>query len=122
MANFILGVSGRNQLLNYPNVGAGFEAFVFEEIIKGIQAIDVVNWKYHYFRTRNGAEVDMVLEGRFGTLPVEIRFGGTVKQRRIQSLKRFVYNNNLPLGLVINNGDNIELVADRIVQLPATYI
>ena len=53
----------REQLLNYPNVGAAFEAYIFEEIIKGIQATETVNWTYYYFRTRNGAELDMILEG-----------------------------------------------------------
>jgi hypothetical protein len=64
----------------------------------------------------------MILEGPFGTLPIEIKFGSTIKQRQIQSLKGFVYKNNLPLGIVINNGDDVRLIADRIIQLPATCI
>jgi predicted AAA+ superfamily ATPase len=122
LANFIQGITKREQLLNYPNVGAGFEAFISEEIIKGIQTTEIVNWKHYYFRTRNGAEIDMILEGPFGTLPIEIKFGSTIKQRQIQSLKGFVYKNNLPLGIVINNGDDVRLIADRIIQLPATCI
>ena len=122
LSNFIQGITERKQLLNYPNVGAAFEAFVSEEIIKGLQATDIVNWNYYYFRTRNGAEIDLILEGQFGTLPIEIKFGSMVKKRQIQTLKNFVYQNNLPLGIVINNGDDIQLVADRILQLPATCI
>ncbi len=52
LANFIQGINSRDQLLNYPNVGAGFEAFISEEIIKGIQVTDTVNWNYYYFRTK----------------------------------------------------------------------
>ncbi len=37
-------------------------------------------------------------------------------------LKNFVYKNNLPLGIVINNSDDVQLVADRIMQLPGTCI
>ncbi len=122
LANFIQSINSRKQLINYPNVGAGFEAFIYEEIIKGIQAVDIVNWNYYYFRTRNGAEIDMILEGPFGTLPVEIKFGSVIKQQQIQTLKKFVYQNDLPFGIVINNSDKVELVADRIIQLPANYI
>ncbi len=122
LTNFIQGITQREQLLNYPNVGAAFEAFISEEIIKGIQATKVVNWNHYYFRTRNGAEIDMILEGPFGTLPIEIKFGSMIKQRQIQTLKKFVYKNNLPLGIVINNSDVVQLVAERILQLPATYI
>jgi len=122
LSNFIQGITKRKQLLNYPNVGAAFEAFISEEIIKGIQATEIVNWNYYYFRTRNGAEIDMIIEGPFGTLPIEIKFGSMIQKRQIQTLKNFVYKNNLPLGIVINNSDNIQLVADRILQLPATCI
>ncbi len=122
LTNYIQGITRRDQLLNYPNVGAAFEAYISEEIIKGIQATETVNWNYYYFRTRNGAEIDLILEGPFGTLPIEIKLGSVVKQRQIQTLKNFVYNNNLPLGIVINNSDDVQLVAERIVQLPATFI
>ena len=122
LSNFIQGITNRKQLLNYPNVGAAFEAFISEEIIKGIQATEMVNWNYYYFRTRNGAEIDMIIEGPFGTLPIEIKFGSMIQQRHILTLKNFVHKNNLPLGIVINNSDNIQLVTDRILQLPATCI
>jgi predicted AAA+ superfamily ATPase len=122
LAHYIQGITQRKQLPNYPNVGASFEAFISEEIIKGIQATEVVNWNYYYFRTKNGAEIDLILEGQFGTLPIEIKFGSMIKQRQIQTLKNFVYRNNLPLGIVINNSDDVQLVADRILQLPATCI
>lgn len=122
LAHFIQGISSRNQLINYPNVGAGFEAFISEEIMKGAQATHVVNWDYYYFRTRNGAEIDLILDGPFGTLPVEITFGSVIKERQIQTIKNFVYKNDLPLGIVINNSDTVESVADRIIQLPATCV
>jgi len=122
LAHYIQGITQRKQLPNYPHVGTAFEAFISEEIIKGIQATEIVNWNYYYFRTRNGAEIDLILEGLFGTLPIEIKFGSIIKQRQIQTLKNFVYQNNLPLGIVINNSDDVQLVADRIIQLPATYI
>ncbi len=122
LSNYIQSITKREQLLNYPNVGAAFEAFISEEIIKGIQATEIVNWNYYYFRTRNGTEIDMIVEGPFGTLPIEIKFGSMIKQRQIQTLKNFVYKNNLSLGIVINNSDDVQLVADRILQLPATCI
>lgn len=122
LAHFLQGVRQRDQLLAYPQVGATFEAFVFEEIIKGIQSTTVGNWHCNYFRTKNGAEIDMIVEGPFGTLPIEIKFGSTVKLRQLQSLKTFVFKNDLPLGIVINNGDEIHLLTDRIIQVPATFI
>jgi len=122
LTNFLQGVSTRDQLLTYPHVGAAFEAFVFEEIVKGIQATEVVNWNYYYFRTKNGAEIDVILNGPFGTLPIEIKFGTTIQPRQLTAMKNFVHANNLPLGLIVNNSDEVQLIADRIVQLPATCL
>jgi predicted AAA+ superfamily ATPase len=122
LANFIQGIKNRDHLLNHPNVGALFEAFITEEIIKGIQATNVTNWAYYYFRTRNGAEIDLILEGPFGVLPIEIKSGSTINKRQLQTIKNFVLLHDLPLGIVVNNGDHIELIADKIIQLPAIYL
>ncbi len=122
LAHFIQGITQRDQLINYPNVGISFEAYITEEIIKGIQATNTVNWGYHYFRTRNGAEIDLILDGPFGVLPIEIKFGKSIKPKHIQTIKDFVFKNDLPLGIVINNSDRVELIADRILQLPASCI
>jgi len=122
LSNFIQGIFTRERLLNYPNVGAGFEAFVIEEIIKGIEATHTTNWNYYYLRTRNGAEIDLILQGPFGILPIEIKFGSQVKAGQIQTLKKFIRTNDLPLGIVINNSDHVRLIADRIIQLPVTCI
>ena len=122
LSHFIQNVNSREQLLNQPNVGAAFEAFITEEIIKGIETLAVTNWHYNYFRTKNGAEIDLVLKGPFGLLPIEIKFGTTIKQRQLQSLKNFVMKENLPLGIVINNSEKVELISERIIQLPAACI
>lgn len=122
LAHFLQGITRRRQLLTYPQVGATFEAFVFEEIIKGIQSTTLSNWHYYYFRTKNGAEIDMILEGPFGILPIEIKFGSTIKLNQLKSMKAFIYKNDLPLGIIINNSDEVRLLADRIVQLPVTCI
>lgn len=77
---------------------------------------------WDYYRTRNGAEVDLVLSGDFGLLPIEIKYGVKTDTRKLATLKRFIKERDLPLGLVVNNAAKPEHIADRIVQLPATYL
>jgi len=64
----------------------------------------------------------LILQGPFGILPIEIKFGTRVKMQQIQTLKKFVKDNELPLGILINNGEQVQMIADKIIQLPATYI
>ena len=122
LSHFLQRVTNREQLMNYSNVGSSFEAFIIEEIIRGIEATHCTNWNYSYYRTRNGAEIDLILQGPFGILPIEIKFGTRVKMQQIQTLKKFVKDNELPLGILINNGEQVQMIADKIIQLPAVYI
>jgi NADH/NAD ratio-sensing transcriptional regulator Rex len=64
----------------------------------------------------------MIIEGPFGTLPIEIKMGSTIKKRHLPPLKNFMDKNNIPLGLLISNADNVQVVADTIVQVPATPV
>ncbi len=121
-SHFIQGIRNRNQLINHPTVGSSFEAFVSEELIKGVQTLDTARVGYYYFRTRNGAEIDLILEGDFGVLPIEIKFGSITKRRQIQALIAFVEKNDLPLGIVINNSERVEMITEKVIQIPSTYI
>ena len=80
--DYLTGINSREILLRSAQVGHNFESFIIEEIIKGIQASKVTRWDYYYYRTKNGAEIDLILEGSFGLLPIEIKFGQktTLKQ------------------------------------------
>ena len=120
--NYLSGIDSREKLLRSPQVGQNFEAFVIEEIIKGLQATSVTRWDYFYFRTRNGAEVDLILKGSFGTLPIEIKLGRQTTLRQLTSLQQFVKRHDLPFGILINNSSEVRLLSEKIIQLPAGCI
>ena len=103
-------------------VGHSFESFVIEEIIKGLQATDLTNWQYHYYRTRGGAEIDCILEGPFGLLPIEIKYGSTVLPRQLRSLEDFIKEHHLPFGLLINQSQAGKWLTRHIYQLPAGWL
>lgn len=119
LTHYLAGIETREALLRSPQLGHNFESFIIEEIIKGIQATQVTRWDYYYYRTRNGAEVDLVLEGSFGVLPIEIKFGQQTTAKQLTALQRFLKDNNLPLGIVINNSTDVKMLAEKIVQIPA---
>jgi len=120
--HYLTGIDSREKLLRTPQLGQNFEAFIIEEIIKGLQATRATRWDYFYFRTKNGAEVDLILEGSFGTLPIEIKFGYQTTARQLTSLQQFVKRHNLPFGIIVNNSNEIRMLGEQIVQLPAGCI
>lgn len=119
LTHYLAGIETREALLRSPQVGQNFEAFVTEEIIKGIQATRVTRWDYYYFRTKNGAEVDLVLDGSFGTLPIEIKLGQQTTVKQLTALRQFVEQHELPFGIVVNNNPTVQMLADKIIQIPA---
>ena len=122
LLHYLLNITSREQMLQSPVIGQNFESFVIEEILKGLEATMVPKWDYYYFRTRNGAEIDLVLEGSFGLLPIEIKFGTSTRLKQLTSLNQFIEDNHLPLGVVINNSDEVKLINERIIKIPVNCI
>ena len=120
--HYLTGIDSREKLLRSPQVGHNFESFIIEEIIKGIHATNVTRWDYFYFRTKNGAEIDLVLEGSFGLLPIEIKLGQQVTLRQLTALQQFIERNHLPFGLIINNSNEVRMLNEKIIQIPAGCI
>lgn len=120
--HFLIKLYDEESLYSDPLVGHSFEGFVIEEIIKGLQAKGITNFDTFFYRTRGGAEVDLILEGSFGVLPIEIKYGSHTPIRNLKSLNNFIKNNNLSLGLVINQANNIARLTPEIIQLPINYL
>jgi len=118
LLHFLQKIRNNDQLMVYPRVGLNFEVFIIEEIIKGLEATMLIGWEYFYYRTRNGAEVDMIIQGDFGVLPIEIKFGLHTDRNQLASLRKFIAENNLPLAIVINNSEEVAMLADGIIQIP----
>jgi uncharacterized protein len=118
----LLGIYDLEELLSDPVAGRSFEGFVIEEIIKGIQASGIYGAEFSYYRTRAGAEIDLIIKGRFGTLPIEIKLGSTVYRKQLTALSSFIEKNQLAFGLLINQSSKIEWLTPNILQLPVCYL
>ena len=107
-------------LKSYPRFGLIWEVFVIEQIIKSLGAL-LIKANPYYYRTADHSEVDLVLEGKFGLLPIEIKTGFYQGKKQIQGLINFINDYNCPYGILINNADKIDRISEKIYQIPATY-
>lgn len=122
LLHHLLKISSLDLLYTHPIVGRSFEGFVIEELLKGLQATLTTNWDYHYYRTRNGAEIDLIIEGSFGILPIEIKYGAQINLRQLKALTEFISEHHLAFGLLINQGDRAEWISPHIFQLPIGWL
>jgi predicted AAA+ superfamily ATPase len=120
--HFLTSITSLSELETSRFRGASFEAFVIEELIRGLGCVDIYRITPHFFRTRAGAEVDLILEGSFGVLPIEIKCASATTRRDVPHLEAFIKRERLPVGLVINMSERVEQITEHIVAIPVTCI
>jgi len=102
--------------------GASFEAFVIEEILRGIACVKAYNLSAAFFRTRGGAEIDLVLNGSFGCLPIEIKCRSSVTLKDVKPLVEFIDRESLSLGIVITLGEKVHQLSESIFAVPVNCL
>jgi predicted AAA+ superfamily ATPase len=120
--HFLTRIQDFNDLYRSRYRGASFESFVIEEIMRGISCTSVTNVRYSFVRTRGGLEVDLVIDGSFGRLPIEIKCSSGNALKDVKSLQSFMEREGLPIGIVINQSERTARLSEGIVQLPVTAL
>lgn len=121
LLHFLLNLNSLENLEHDPIVGRSWESFVVEEIIKGLN-VCLIPHEVYYYRTNHGAEIDLILEGNFGLLPIEIKYGRRIETHILRVLNDFIDEHKAKVGFVINNSDTIEWIGDKILQVPAVLV
>jgi predicted AAA+ superfamily ATPase len=99
-------------------MGRSWEGLIAETLLRGFGSAGYKVSPFHY-RTRGGAEIDLILEGDFGLLPVEIKISLQADKRALRALSEFVVAHDCPVGFVISNDDQPRQLGERIVAVPA---
>lgn len=122
LLHYFLRITDLDRLLLHPVAGSSFESFVIEELIRGFQSTMATQLDFTYYRTVDKSEVDLVIEGNFGVVPVEIKLSSVVKRITLRGLENFMTDTGVPYGILINRGKRVELLTDKIIQIPVNYI
>ena len=117
----LLRIPDADALGSHPQMGASWEGMVVEEVLRQLGALGVAH-DYSYYRTGAGAEVDLVLEGAFGRVAVEIKHASAVGGRDLRALRDFVTEHQARLGVVINNDVAARQYDDKLIGVPFTCL
>ncbi len=117
LLHYLLRIPDTDLLATHPVMGRSWEGLVIEEIIRGLNATGA-GFDYYYYRTGGGAEVDLILEGEFGLIPIEIKYTQTVPAKQLRAMKDFIKDQNCRFGLVINNDECPRLYDEQIAGIP----
>ncbi len=122
LLHYLLKIQDLDQLQLHPVAGFSFESFVIEEIIRGIQSTMATQLDFNYYRTIDKSEVDLIIDGAFGTIPIEIKLSSSVNRKSLCGMENFIKDMDCKYGIVINRGKQVELISDTIVQIPVNFI
>ncbi len=117
----LLRIPDADALLSHPQMGASWEGMVVEEILRQLNALGAAH-EYSYYRTNGGAEVDLVVEGDFGRVAIEIKHASTVNARDLRGLRDFVSEHKARLGLVITNDSTPRQYEENLLGLPFNWL
>jgi predicted AAA+ superfamily ATPase len=117
LLHYMLHLNTLDDLLQHPGMMFSWESMVIETIMRNFNALGVDCTCSHY-RTSGGAEVDLILEGEFGLLPIEIKYGQHIQGRQLRSLRDFVREQDCRFGIVVCNIEQVTQLDDQIVAIP----
>lgn len=117
LLHHLLHLPNMEALMGHPAMGRSWEGMVIEEILRGLDGRGIAYAASHY-RTGAGGEVDLVLEGDFGLLPIEIKYAQTIRLRELQALDNFLADTGCPFGIVIHNDEKPRFYTERILGIP----
>ena len=105
----LIGIGGKNQLLNDPRLGAFWEGFALEEIIRIFQASPE---ECYYWGTAGNAELDLLLIKRGMRVGFEFKYGDSPKTTK--SMHSALNDLSLDHLAVIYPGSEIYPLSDKI--------
>lgn len=100
--HYLSGIENIGQLFGNPKKGASWEGFVIEQIVPLLPK----NRKIYFYRTHDGAELDLVItKGDKAIASIEIKFGSGIKPSRgnTEAIKTLETEQNF---IIINDDDD----------------
>ena len=110
-----MGLHEKETLLNSPNFGNLFETMIINDFLKRFLHFGQMPSMY-YLRTRDGLEIDLVLEIDQKLHLFEIKSGMTITPKHVTSLNRMLreLSKVIKTANVISNSESDFLISDEI--------
>lgn len=115
--NTICGIPDNPSILKTEIGGKIFEHFITLELIKRIK-YKYPNWKYYFWRTNTGLEVDFIIQTEDEIIPIEIKYTTTPKEKHIKHLQIFMEEYNCKRGFLVGVFNDVRKLTKNIYALP----
>lgn len=122
LAAFLAGYFDVDELRKGREFGAFFETFLYHHL-RVLTRLMSPQGQLYFWRTRNGAEVDFVIEHGQRILALEIKSTTTPSYRDITGLRFFLdQHSNATAGVLVHSGNAIKQLEEKIIAIPWTLL
>ena len=118
LITYLLHIYSVDQLLSHPNFGFIWESMISEQILNALSSLSI-DFKAFHYRSRSQAEIDLILTGEFGCIPIEIKSGASLKSHQLFAIKSFIKAEKAPFGIVIYLGEKAYRIEENLIAIPA---
>ena len=121
LLHHLLQIPSHRRLLGHPQMGNSWEGMVIEEILRSLNAAGV-QYSAYYYRTSAGAEVDLVLEGKFGLIPIEIKHTQSLNLRHLRPIRDFINEFDCAFGIVVSRDEKVRMHDEKMLGIPFSLL
>lgn len=103
--------------------GAAYESWFFAELLKWKQ-LQSVEPELYFYRTTAGMEIDFILTGEQGIIPMEVKSSNRVTAADGRSVATFLseHSKAARVGLVVYPGDDLVEIRENVWGVPDWYL
>jgi len=119
----LLGIRRREDLINHPLVGFIFENYCIQETVKCFENKGL-RPEIYYVRTKEGKEIDLIIETAGGFIPVEFKFTKSLTKRMTASMEYYygsIQKLNLEKGFLVSLFDENIPFSKKITACGVNY-
>jgi predicted AAA+ superfamily ATPase len=121
LLHYFLGIGSSASLDTHPARGPSWEAFVIDQLISGFQRV-VPGSEAFFWRTAQGDEVDLLVEGGGRRLPFEIKLHSAPRAEDARGLLRCMSDLGLRRGYVVYPGVESYSLGHGVTALSASTL
>jgi len=118
LLHYLLGIRNDRNLLESPRRGASWEGCMAEQII-ALEKLRYVGSQFWFYRTRAGAEIDLVIERGGQRFGYEFKCASSVGRSDASGLKAGLADGVISQGAVVYSGPRRYPLTARIEAIPA---
>ena len=115
LLHHLLNLSTLEEVRNHPVHGASWETFVLEDLIRR-EKLENPHSQFFFWRTADGAEIDLVIERGSTRIAIEIKAGRGDKAHAARGLQAAMKDVDAEMGCILDQAEGLDILRPGVTR------